>query len=120
MVEIGSVVDVAWGTASAPLVVPAAAWSAVPEVVLAAGSTVCAALLVVGFGLDVLLIPPFGASGAAAAASAAFLLGGATALLAYRSRTPFAWRSLLIPRQGDLDFLGALIRLPFRLRARPS
>jgi len=76
--------------------------------------------LVVGFGLDVLLIPPFGASGAAAAASAAFLLGGATALLAYRSRTPFAWRSLLIPRQGDLDFLGALIRLPFRLRARPS
>ncbi len=51
--------------------------------------------LVVGFGLDVLLIP-------------------------YRSRTPFAWRSLLIPRQGDLDFLGALIRLPFRLRARPS
>ena len=40
--------------------------------------------LALGFGLDLALIPPFGASGAAAAASAAFLAGGATALVTYR------------------------------------
>jgi O-antigen/teichoic acid export membrane protein len=64
--------------------------------------------LVVGFALDLLLIPPFGANGAAAAASAAFLAGGAVALVAYARRSPFAWRTLVLPRRGDLDVLRAL------------
>jgi O-antigen/teichoic acid export membrane protein len=72
--------------------------------------------LVVGVGLDLVLIPRFGATGAAAAASAAFLVGGAVALAAYAHRNPFAWSALLLPRRGDLDVLRAIAR---PLRARP-
>jgi len=64
--------------------------------------------LVVGFGLDLALIPPYGATGAAAAASVAFLSGGATALVTYRRLSPFTWRALLVPHRGDLDVLRAL------------
>jgi O-antigen/teichoic acid export membrane protein len=64
--------------------------------------------LVVGFALDLALIPPFGATGAAAAASVAFLIGGATALITYRRVSPFTWRALLVPHRGDLDVLVAL------------
>jgi O-antigen/teichoic acid export membrane protein len=74
--------------------------------------------LVVGLALDFALIPSFGASGAAAAASAAFIAGGATALLAYRSRDPFRWRELVSLRRSDLDLLRALFAaLP---RPRPA
>ena len=66
--------------------------------------------LVVGIGLDLVLIPRFGASGAAVAASAAFLMGGGTALLVFHRRTPFAWRSLWLPRRSDLAVFGALAR----------
>ena len=73
--------------------------------------------LVVGFALDLALIPTYGATGAASAASAAFLVGGATALLTYRRVSPFPWRTLLVPHRGDLDVLAALAG-PLR-RARP-
>ena len=66
--------------------------------------------LVVGIGLDLVLIPRFGASGAAAAASTAFLAGGSTALLMFRRRSPFAWRTLVLPRRSDLAVFGALAR----------
>ena len=72
--------------------------------------------LVVGVGLDLVLIPRFGATGAAAAASTAFLAGGAVALAAYAHRNPFAWSALLLPRRDDLDVLRAIAR---PLRARP-
>lgn len=79
--------------------------------------------LVVGLALDLVLIPPFEASGAAAAASAAFLAGGATAVLTSRQLSPFPWRALLVPRRGDLDVLralaGPILRLPLA-RRRPS
>jgi O-antigen/teichoic acid export membrane protein len=64
--------------------------------------------LVVGFALDLALIPHFGATGAAAAASAAFIAGGVTALAVYRGVNPFTWRTLLVPHRGDLDVLRAL------------
>lgn len=64
--------------------------------------------LVVSIGLDLLLIPRFGASGAAAAASVAFLAGGYTALAMFRRRHPFEWRSLLLLRRGDLILFRAL------------
>lgn len=64
--------------------------------------------LFVGLALDFALIPPFGASGAAAAATAAFFAGGATALLAYRTRDRFRWRDLVVPQQGDLEIVRAL------------
>ena len=64
--------------------------------------------LVVGIGLDLLLIPRFGASGAAAAASVAFLAGGYVALVMFRSKHPFEWRSLLLLRRGDLILFRAL------------
>jgi O-antigen/teichoic acid export membrane protein len=73
--------------------------------------------LVVGFALDLALIPPYGATGAAAAASVAFLVGGAAALLTYRRVSPFPWRTMLVPHRGDLDVLAALAG-PLR-RARP-
>ena len=79
------------------------------------------AALLVGLGLDFALIPPFEASGAAAAASAAFVAGGVTASLAYRTRERFRWRDLVLPRQGDLEILRALIaRLPRRSPERTS
>jgi len=58
----------------------------------------------VGLSLDLLLIPPYGAAGAAAAASLGFLAGGATALLVYKTRFPFAWESLL-PRRDAVALL---------------
>jgi O-antigen/teichoic acid export membrane protein len=64
--------------------------------------------LVVGIGLDLVLIPRYGATGAAAAASTAFLVGGAVALVAYSRQSPFAWRTLVQPRRSDLDVLRAL------------
>jgi O-antigen/teichoic acid export membrane protein len=79
--------------------------------------------LIVGFALDLLLIPRFGATGAAVAATVAFLAGGATALAAYRRLSPFAWRDLLVPHRGDLDLLralaGPLLRLPTPRRGSP-
>jgi O-antigen/teichoic acid export membrane protein len=76
------------------------------------------ASLVVGFALDLALIPPFGATGAAAAASAAFLVGGLTALVVYRRVSPFTWPALLVPRRGDLDVLRALARPLLRVPVR--
>jgi len=73
--------------------------------------------LLVGFALDLALIPTYGATGAAAAASVAFLVGGATALLTYRRVNPFPWQTMLVPHRGDLDVLAALAG-PFR-RIRP-
>jgi O-antigen/teichoic acid export membrane protein len=67
--------------------------------------------LTVGIALDLVLIPPFGATGAAAAASAAFLTGGAVALLAFRRRSPFAWSLLVRPRRSDLTVFRALAGL---------
>ena len=70
--------------------------------------------LVLGIALDVVLIPPFGASGAAAAASAAFLAGGYAALLAFRRRHPFPWSAFVRIRRGDLVVFRALAG-PLRL-----
>jgi O-antigen/teichoic acid export membrane protein len=64
--------------------------------------------VVLGIVLDLALIPPFGAAGAAAAASASFVTGGVVALAAYRRRTPFGWRLLLVPDLRDLALLRAL------------
>jgi O-antigen/teichoic acid export membrane protein len=72
------------------------------------------ASLCVGLALDFALIPAYGAS--AAAASAAFLAGGATAVLAYRTRERFRWRDLVLPRRGDLDILRALVAVLPRRR----
>ncbi len=74
--------------------------------------------LAAGIGLDLLLIPRFGAAGAAAAASAAFLAGGCAALVVFRRRNRFAWRSLLQPRRSDLAVFRALAR-PLRA-VRPT
>jgi O-antigen/teichoic acid export membrane protein len=64
--------------------------------------------LVSGVGLDILLIPLFGATGAAAAASASFVLGGLVSLVIYRRREPFEWRVLAVPHRHDLVLLRAL------------
>jgi hypothetical protein len=37
------------------------------------------------------------------------LVGGCTALLAYRTREHFPWRAVLVPRRGDLDIVRALV-----------
>jgi O-antigen/teichoic acid export membrane protein len=74
--------------------------------------------LVVGFALDLVLIPRYDATGAAAAGSAAFLAGGAMALATYRRVSPFPWPALVVPHRGDLDVLRALAG-PF-LRPRRS
>jgi O-antigen/teichoic acid export membrane protein len=74
--------------------------------------------LVVGFALDLALIPRFEATGAAAAASAAFLVGGAVALITYRRVSRFTWRTLFVPHRGDLDVLVALAGPLVRTRPR--
>lgn len=64
--------------------------------------------LLLGIGLDLALIPRFGANGAAAAASAAFIAGGCAALVAFHRRSPFPWRLLVRPRRSDLTVFRAL------------
>lgn len=51
--------------------------------------------LALGVGLDLVLIPFYGAEGAGAAASAAFLAGGAASIVAFHRHQPFPWRRLL-------------------------
>jgi O-antigen/teichoic acid export membrane protein len=68
-----------------------------------------------GIVLDLLLIPPLGASGAALAASAALLCGGTTAACAFGLRRGLAPASL-IPRRADFLTLSGQVRN--RLSAR--
>lgn len=56
---------------------------------------------VLGVGLDIVLIPLWGARGAAAAGSFAFLAGGAVAVVMFRRIHGFHWRDLA-PRWSDL------------------
>ena len=73
--------------------------------------------LVVGVTLDLALIPRYEATGAAIAATTAFVVGGTVALIAYRTRTRFAWSSVL-PRPADIDALGRLVGEVLRSRRR--
>jgi O-antigen/teichoic acid export membrane protein len=66
--------------------------------------------LVLATGLDFVLIPRYGASGAAGAAAIGYLAGGAAALALYRGWASFSWGALLRPQAGDLDLLRALAR----------
>jgi O-antigen/teichoic acid export membrane protein len=74
------------------------------------------AALVCQTTLDLILIPRAGASGASIAASVALLVGGAVAVVLYRSRFPFAW-GLLRPRSGDLNTIRSLARTLLRRTA---
>jgi O-antigen/teichoic acid export membrane protein len=73
--------------------------------------------LVVGVGLDLILIPTLGAAGAAMAASAALLSGGLTAAVAYGIRAELR-PAALIPRREDVALLAA--RAIRRAGPRPS
>ena len=73
--------------------------------------------LVLTTGLDFVLIPRYGASGAAGAAAIGYLAGGAASLALYRGWTSFSWGALLRPQAGDLDLLRALVR-PWTQRPR--
>jgi O-antigen/teichoic acid export membrane protein len=79
------------------------------------GPFVC---LVVGVVLDLVLIPPYGASGAAVAASAAFIAGGAVGLWLYHSQVRFGWREL-IPGRTDVRDISAFAAR-FVRAARPA
>jgi O-antigen/teichoic acid export membrane protein len=71
--------------------------------------------LVLGLILDVVLIPPLGASGASIAASAGLLAGGAVSLVLYRQLSAFPARALVMPEPGDAELLRALAQ-PLRGR----
>jgi O-antigen/teichoic acid export membrane protein len=60
--------------------------------------------------LDLVLIPPFGASGAAVAATTGLLAGGITSLVLYWRVARFPASALLVPERRDLDLLRALAR----------
>jgi O-antigen/teichoic acid export membrane protein len=65
------------------------------------------AALVVGVGLDLLLIPRYEAIGAAIAASVGSLVGGAVALIAFRATMHVPWSSV-VPRVADVRALRRL------------
>jgi O-antigen/teichoic acid export membrane protein len=65
------------------------------------------AALVGGLVLDVILIPPYGATGAAVASTAGFACGAVASLFALRSRWTFPWSSLT-PARSDVQALLAL------------
>jgi O-antigen/teichoic acid export membrane protein len=71
----------------------------------------------VGVALDLMLIPPLGATGAAIAASAALLAGGVVASVAYGIRAELR-PAALIPRRDDVAMLAT--RAIRRAGARPS
>ena len=66
------------------------------------------AALVSGFILDLILIPPYGATGAAIAATAGFAFGAVAGLLALRSFRKFPW-STLAPAREDVRALLSLV-----------
>ena len=76
--------------------------------------------LTLGVALDLILIPPYGASGAAAAAAGGLLAGGATALVLYGRLERFPRRALFVPEPGDLDLLRALVRPSARAPRAPE
>ncbi len=61
--------------------------------------------LCVGVVLDLILVPPYGASGAAIAATAAFAAGGAAGMAFFRRTSPFFWRDA---RPGRSDFVAVI------------
>jgi O-antigen/teichoic acid export membrane protein len=75
--------------------------------------------LVLGVILDLLLIPPLGATGAAVAASSALLLGGAVSMVLFRIGSPFPLRAVIVPERSDLALLRALAK-PFTRPREPS
>jgi len=70
--------------------------------------------LVVGTALDLVLIRPYGATGAAIAATTAFVAGGFTMMIAYRRVEQFGWLEL-IPRRADF---ARLVEVPRAMLSR--
>jgi O-antigen/teichoic acid export membrane protein len=106
----------------APSAIGFAASAVFSNALLASGAPALSSLgpavsLIVGIGLDIVLIPAFGAPGAAAAASAALLSGGAVAAIAYGARAGLR-PSALVPRRADAELL--MILATRRAGARPS
>ena len=115
----GSVQPFLWLLPAAPGFVASAVFS---NALLASGSPGLSSLgpvtsLAVGVGLDLLLIPRLGATGAAMAASAALLSGGAAAAVAYAARSGLR-PGALVPRRADVELLAS--RAMRRAGARPS
>lgn len=75
--------------------------------------------LVLGIALALVLIPPYGPSGAAAAASAALLAGGAAAAAVYRSQAALPLRAL-VPRRADFAAIPGLARRALRWAGAPG
>jgi O-antigen/teichoic acid export membrane protein len=75
--------------------------------------------LITQTALDLLLIPPFGATGAATAATVAFLAGGTTAAIAYRGHGRFEWRAI-VPGRADVRLLNDVVRSRLPRRPAPS
>lgn len=63
--------------------------------------------VIVGTALDLVLIRPYGATGASVAATVAFLSGGIAMVIAYRRIHPFRWLEL-VPTGSDVARVGAL------------
>jgi O-antigen/teichoic acid export membrane protein len=115
----GSVGPFLWLLPAAPGFVASAVFS---NALLASGAPGLSSLgpvtsLTVGVGLDLLLIPRLGATGAAVAASAALLCGGAAAAVAYAVRSGLH-PGALVPRRADVELLTS--RAIRRAGARPS
>jgi O-antigen/teichoic acid export membrane protein/peptidoglycan/xylan/chitin deacetylase (PgdA/CDA1 family) len=70
--------------------------------------------LFVGTALDLILIRPYGATGAAIAATTAFVAGGFTMMIAYRRVEHFGWLEL-IPRRADV---ARLVQVPRAVLSR--
>ena len=64
--------------------------------------------MIVGVGLDLVLIPPLHATGAAVAASAAFIVGGGVAIASFHRTHPVPWRTF-VPGAADVRSLTALV-----------
>ena len=77
------------------------------------------ASLGLGLGLDLVLIPSLGPTGAAIAAAATFTIGGLVALVAYRRRARFSYR-LFVPVRSDLDVLRSAVALVRSIARRPA
>ena len=115
----GSVEPFLWLLPSAIGFVASAIFS---NALLASGAPALSSLgpvvsLTVGVGLDLVLIPRLGATGAAIAASAALLSGGAAAAVAYAVRSGLR-PGALVPRRADAELLAS--RAMRRAGARPS
>ena len=76
-------------------------------------------ITVLNLGVNVVMIPRFGAIGAAIASAISYSIGGALILLRFKRESEMRLAQILLPRRGDYELVrGSVGRMLSSLRSR--